>query len=75
MVTLGTCHDIARKGVVPSEKMDSPAELMKGFSDQSEVADTHFLFRFLSQHLSVGILVSNVGFGFGTRRQSSGVTE
>ena len=42
MVTLETCHEIAGKGVVPFEKMDKP-QLIKGFSDQIKVENTHFL--------------------------------
>ena len=38
----GTCHEIAGKGVVLFEKMDSHS-LSRVFSDQSKFADAHFL--------------------------------
>ena len=73
-VTLGTCHEIAGKGVVPFEKMDSHS-LSRVFSDQSKLlcrCSFSSLFRLLSQHLSVsffGLLVLFSGLGGGAQGQ------
>ena len=56
MVTLGTCHEIAGKGVVPFEKMDSH-NLSRVLVIKVRWQMLIFLFRLLSQHLSVSILV------------------
>ena len=61
MVTLGTCHDIAGKGVVPFEKMDS-------HSLSSKVADAHFLVLVVEsapfgEHFGLLVLVSGLGGG------------
>ena len=55
VVTLGTCHEIARKGVVPFEKMDSHS-LSGVLGIKVRCQMLIFLFQLLSQHLSVSIL-------------------
>ena len=56
MVTLGTCHDITGKGVVPFEKMDSYS-LSRVLAIKVRWQMLIFLFQLLSQHLLVSILV------------------
>ena len=66
MVTLGTFHEIAEMGVVPFDKMDSHS-LSRVLVITVRWQMLIFLFRLLSQHLSVSILVCRfwfVGFGF-----------
>ena len=52
----------------PFERMDH-AQLIQGFSDQTKVADAHFLVLVVELTLFLSILF--VGFGFGCRRLGS----
>ena len=53
----------------PFERMDH-AQLIQGFSDQTKVADVHFLV--LVVEFTPFLSISLVGFGFGCRRLGSG---
>ena len=56
-------------GGVPFERMDH-AQLIQGFSDQTKVADAHFLVSVVE--LTLFLSISVCWFGFGCRRLGSG---
>ena len=57
------------RGGVPFERMDH-AQLIQGFSDQTKVADAHFLVSIVE--LRPFLSISVCWFGFGCRRLESG---
>ena len=61
VLTLGTCHDIAGKGVVPFEKMDSHS-LSSVLVIKVKWQMLIFLFWLLIQHFLVSILVCSFCF-------------
>ena len=69
MVTLGTCHDITGKGLVPFEKMDSHSlSRVLVIKVQCKVADAHYLVSVFEstpfgEHFGLSVLVLGQGGG------------
>ena len=61
-----------RRGVLPSERTDQP-QLIQGFSDQTKVADAHFLVMVVE--LTPFSSISVCWFWFGCRRLGSGARQ